>query len=265
MSQPPRPELQPLLEDPARTAILTDIDGTLAPIVDDPAAATVPAQTRSALEALAERFALIGCISGRRAAEARDLVGLAGIAYAGNHGLEVLRPGSDEIEFDPAVAGRAEAARDFLSGVDREELARRGLRVEDKGPIQALHWRGAPNEEAAEAQASELATAAGAGGEIEPRWGRKVLELRPAGGGDKGHAVENLLGDRVDAAVYAGDDLTDIDAFERLHELAAAGRLRVALCVGVVSPEAPPGLAEAADITVDGPAGWLDILAELAF
>jgi trehalose 6-phosphate phosphatase len=259
------PELQPLLEDPGRAAILTDIDGTLAPIVDDPAAAAVPAQTRSALEALAGRFALVGCISGRRAAEARELVGIDGIAYAGNHGLEILRPGETEISFDPGVAGREEAAVDFLAEIDRDELARHGLRVEDKGPIQALHWRGAPNEEAAERQAEELAESAERDGDIEPRWGRKVLELRPAGGGDKGHAIANLVGGEIDAAVYAGDDRTDIDAFVRLREMADTGELKSALCVGVVSPEAPPGLADASDITVDGPGGWLDILAELAF
>ncbi|HEX7293528.1 MAG TPA: hypothetical protein VF259_03195, partial [Solirubrobacterales bacterium] len=65
-------------------------------------------------------------------------------------------------------------------------------------------------------------------------------------------------------AAYAGDDRTDLDAFRGLRELRAEGELRTALCVGVVSPEAPAALAAESDLTVDGPAGWLAILRSLA-
>ncbi len=85
--------LAPLRADPSRTAILTDVDGTLAPIVERPEQAAVPEAAPSALAELSERFGLVGCISGRRAKEARRLVGVDGIAYAGNHGLELLLPG----------------------------------------------------------------------------------------------------------------------------------------------------------------------------
>ncbi len=70
--------------------------------------------------------------------------------------------------------------------------------------------------------------------------------------------------DGVSGAIYAGDDRTDLDAFRRLRELCEEGQLERAVCVGVVSPEAPPGLAEESDIAVDGPEGWLELLAELA-
>ena len=103
-------------------------------------------------------------------------------------------------------------------------LAASGLRREDKGPIQTLHWRGAEDERAAEARARELAAEAGRA-ELEPRWGRKVLELRPLGGGGKDSAVAALLaGTEIDAAVYAGDDRTDLDACRRLRELREEGR-----------------------------------------
>ena len=131
---------------------------------------------------------------------------------------------------------------------------------DSKGPIQALHWRGAGNEAAAEARAHEIAAAAGQAG-LEPRWGRKVLELRPLGGGGKDGAVASLLADeRLDRAIYAGDDRTDLDAFRRLRELRETGELAAAVCVGVVSPEAPPELPEDADLVVDGPDGWLAVL-----
>ena len=256
--------IAPLLADPAAAAVLTDIDGTLAPIVQDPAQAAVPDGARAALAELSGRFAVVGCISGRRANDARELVGVDGIAYAGNHGLELLLPGEEEPRLDPSLRDRESAAADFLASVDADGLSTVGLRAEDKGPIQALHWRGADDESGAESRAREIAIAAGREG-LETRWGRKVLELRPAGGGGKEAAVGAMLAEGgIKAAIYGGDDRTDVDAFERLHEMRDQGRLEAAACVGILSPEAPSELAEQADLTVDGPAGWLTILRALA-
>ncbi len=252
-----------LRADPAHTAILTDVDGTLAPIVERPEEAAVPARARELLTALSGRFGLVGCVSGRQALEARRLVGVEGIAYAGNHGFELLLPGTGEPALDPAIAGRERQAGEFLAGLDRDP-GEDGLRREDKGPIQALHWRGADDERAADARAHEIAAAAGRAG-LEARWGRKVLELRPVGGGGKDAAVAALLsGAGVEAAAYAGDDRTDLDACRRLRELRAEGQLRTTACVGVLSPEGPPELVEESDLTVDGPDGWIEMLAELA-
>jgi trehalose 6-phosphate phosphatase len=256
--------LAPLRADPGRTAILTDVDGTLAPIVERAEEAAVPAAAREALIALSERYGMVGCISGRQALEARRLVGLDGISYAGNHGLELLLPGDAEPRPDPSLGGREREAAEFVAALDGELLGSSGLRLEDKGPIQALHWRGADDEAAAENRAHELAIAAGKAG-LEPRWGRKVLELRPLGGGGKDGAVASLLAsDGVDQAVYAGDDRTDLDAFRRLRELRESGELAAAVCVGIVSAEAPAELAEESDVTVEGPPGWLGVLEWLA-
>lgn len=256
--------LEPLRADPRRAAVLTDVDGTLAPIAERAEEAAVPAAAREVLARLSERCGLVGCISGRQAVEARRLVGLDGIAYAGNHGLELLLPGDEAPRLDPSVAEEERGAAQFLAGVDGDALRAAGLRPEDKGPIQALHWRGAEDEAAAEARAHEIAIEAGQAG-LEPRWGRKVLELRPVGGGGKDAAVAALLAtDGVDRAVYAGDDRTDLDAFRRLRELRTSGQLLAAVCVGIVSPEAPPELPEDSDLIVDGPEGWLRILEWLA-
>jgi trehalose 6-phosphate phosphatase len=256
--------LAPLRGNPALSAILTDVDGTLAPIVERPEQAGVPARATELLEALSEHFGLVGCVSGRQAPEARRLVGAEGIAYAGNHGLELLLPGEKEPRLDPSLQGREESAAQFVAGLGDEALAAAELRLEDKGAIQALHWRGAGDERAAEARAHEIAADAGRAG-LEPRWGRKVLELRPVGGGGKDAAVAALLGaEGLTAAVYAGDDRTDLDAFRRLGELRDAGELDHAVCVGISSAEAPPELAEEADLLVEGPSGWLKVLESLA-
>jgi trehalose 6-phosphate phosphatase len=253
-----------LRDEPARAAILTDVDGTLAPIVARPEEAAVPARTGDLLARLSERYALVGCISGRRAEEARRLVGVEGIAYAGNHGLELLPPGVEDPSLDRSLQGREREAATFVSELDPEALTEGELRLEDKGPIQTLHWRGAEDEKSAEARAHEIAAAAGRAG-LEPHWGRKVLELRPVGGGGKDSAVAALLAiDGVSAAVYAGDDRTDLDAFRRLRELREGGELEAAVCVGVVSAEGPAELIEEADLRVDGPPGWLALLEALA-
>ena len=254
----------PLREEPARAAVLTDVDGTLAPIADRAEEAAVPAAAREALAALSGEYGLVGAVSGRQAEEARRLVGLDQLAYAGNHGLELLLPGEDSVRPDPSLAGRERDAAGFVAGRDTAELAAAGLRLEDKGAIQALHWRGAEDEAEAEARAHEIAIEAGQAG-LEPHWGRKVLELRPVGGGGKGAAVASLLAsDGIDRVVYAGDDRTDLDAFRRLEELRRGGELVAAVRVGVLSPEGPQELTEESDLEVGGPSGWLAILEWLA-
>jgi len=255
--------LEPLRADPRRAALLFDVDGTLAPIVADPASATVPKATAEVLARLADRYLLVACITGRPAAAARRMVGLEQLTYAGNHGLELLEPGAGRPVPDPELAGRAAAAADFVAGLDRAGLAEDGLTLEDKGPIQALHWRRAPDRARAESAAQEVGEAAQAAGLI-PHGGRLVLELRPLATIDKGVATRRLVtraGAR--AAMFAGDDRTDLDAFAALRELHREGALAHAACVGVSSAEAPAELEREADLLVDGPGELRDLLGAL--
>ena len=256
--------IAPLREQPESTAVLCDVDGTLAPIVGDPASAAVPEETREALRMLARRYALVACVSGRRAVEARRLVGVDELAYAGNHGLELLAPRANEAIIDPAVTERVQAARDFVRELEGAALSGAGLRLEDKGPIQALHWRGAADEETAERRASEIAAAARKAG-LEPRWGRRVLEIRPLSGIDKGTAVKRLLSAQpIERALFAGDDRTDLDAFRALRSLVAAGSLAGAVCIGIGSAEAPAELSQQVDAVVGGTEEFLGVLRALA-
>jgi trehalose 6-phosphate phosphatase len=256
--------LDPLRERPGETALLTDVDGTIAPVVLRPEDAAVLPDARALLERLADRYALVACISGRQALDARRLVGVDGITYAGNHGLEVLLPNESEPRPDPSLDGHERDARRFVESLDHAELESLGLRVEDKGVIQALHWRGSPTESAAEARAHEVAADAEWRG-LGARWGRKVLEIRPPVQLGKGEAIEHLLQGRgVKNAMYAGDDHTDIDAFRALRGLHDAGTLDVVVCVGVNSVEAPPALAEEADLVVNDPEAFVELLAGLA-
>ncbi|MGA8219173.1 MAG: trehalose-phosphatase [Solirubrobacterales bacterium] len=254
--------LLPLRRDPAHSAVLTDVDGTIAPIVHDPVDAAVPERTRDLLRALAERYALVGCLSGRRALEARRIVGLDELAYSGNHGFELLLPG-EEVRPDPSLDGHEEDAPKFVQSLDRSELERVGIRIEDKGAIVALHWRGAENEGAAESLAREIASEAELK-ELIPHRGRKVLEIRPNVPISKGMAVAALIPARpVHAALYGGDDRTDVDAFTALRTLREDGKLGATACIAVASEESPPEVSRAADLTVDGPEGFLRVLEAL--
>jgi trehalose 6-phosphate phosphatase len=234
-------ELAPLAAAPERSAIVLDVDGTLAPIVGRPELAAVPEATRAELRRLAGRYLLVACVSGRAGEDARRLVGVEGIDYVGNHGLE-LDPRAEEL------AGEIARFRDAVS-----------LPVEDKRLSLSYHYREAPDEREAVARLEEVAARAGAAG-LDARWGRKVLEVRPRVRADKGTAVRALL-ERSGArrGLYAGDDTTDLDAFAGLR---AAG-LEHAVCVAVASEEGPAALREAADVVVAGPEETADLLRQL--
>ena len=231
--------LAALRETRREAAILLDIDGTLAPIAARPQDAAVPDAAKAELVRLADRFALVACISGRTGAEARRLVGVDGIRYVGAHGLEL----------EPDAARWSERIHSFAETVDWP--------AEDKGLSVAFHYRQADDEEAALEYLEDVADRARGAG-LRARFGRKVLELLPPVEADKGTAVRRLLSESgLDRALYAGDDTTDLDAFHALTGLAVAVR------VAVSSDEAPQELVQEADVVVSDPAALLGLLQDL--
>jgi trehalose 6-phosphate phosphatase len=256
--------IAPLRADPSRSAVLLDIDGVLAPIVRHADDAHVPEPTRVPLIAVARRYGLVACVSGRQATTARRIVSLGSITYVGNHGAEMLRGGRTTVELDPEVAEWAPRIREFADGAWSDQLRRLRVRAEDKDVIRAFHWRGAPDEEAAETAVREIARQAEDAG-LVTHWGRKVLEIRPPVELNKGRGVRRLIEEAsLDAAAYVGDDTTDLDAFAALRALVDEKQLKHALCVGVTSDETPPELEAQADLLVDGPLGVRTLLAALA-
>jgi trehalose 6-phosphate phosphatase len=255
--------LEPLRRDPERSAVLLDVDGVLAPIVAQPDDAHMPETTRRPLIDVARRYGTVACVSGRRASDARRIVSLGSIAYLGNHGSEVLRPGAIAPELDRELQAWTRRVQGFMREAYDEELKRLRVRLEDKEAIAALHWRGVPDEEAAERAIRAVAERAEAAG-YKAHWGRKVVEIRPPVRIDKGAGIVGLLRDSDHvAAVYVGDDMTDVDAFRGLGELVEMGRLGTAVRVGVRSDEGPAALEEAADAMVDGTNGVRELLRTL--
>jgi trehalose 6-phosphate phosphatase len=255
--------LDPITADPSRSALFFDVDGTLSPIVERAQDATVPKETALLLARLSRRYARVACISGRAAADVRRLVGVGGIEYSGLHGAELLLPESTEARVMPDFARFMPEVHAFARERDTPELRALRVRIEDKGPIVSFHWRGAPDEEAAHSRVKKIAAEAVAEG-LWTHWGRKVLEIRPPVPIGKDRAVRELVERApVSVALYAGDDLTDLDAFAALSEMVQAGELDDAVTVGVRSEEGPREIAEQARLVVDGIRGMQAVLAEL--
>ena len=256
-------QLQPLRDAPERSAVLLDVDGVLAPIVQQPDDAHMPETTRRPLIEVARRYSVVACVSGRRASDARRIVALGSIAYLGSHGSEVLRPGAIAPELDRELQAWTRRVQAFAHDAYGEKLRRLRVRLEDKEAIAAFHWRGVPDEEDALAAVEDIAEAAEKAGFV-PHWGRKVLEIRPPVRIDKGAGIVGLLRDTdLAAAVYVGDDVTDLDAFRGLTELVGMGAVGTAVRVGVRSDETPPALEQESDLLVDGPAGVRGVLEAL--
>src|SRR5215212_7976458 len=221
-------------EAPGSAAILTDIDGTLAPIVPTPDMSEVPAELKELLRRLSERYLLVAGISGRKTEDALDLVGLTDVVYFGNHGFEILRDG--EVEVTPDALPYQEKVQE-LEERAREELGPLGAFVEDKGITASVHYRNAPP---------------------------GVGEARPPIRADKGTAVRTLVEEyRPERAMFIGDDTTDLDAFRELVILREEGALKEILRVGVASEEGPPEITSEADVVVHGVDGVGQVLRAL--
>jgi trehalose 6-phosphate phosphatase len=232
-------ELDRLRAAPELAAVLLDIDGTLAPIVDRPEDSAVPEETRVVLRGLVERYGLVGAVTGRPGSLGRRLVAVDGIDVVGSHGLE-LADGADD--------WRARLQR-FRQTVDWP--------VEDKGLGLSYHYRLHEDPDAARSYLEGVAERARAAG-LRARFGRMVLEVIPPLDAHKGTAVRALLARAgLTRALFAGDDTTDLDAFGAVEEL------EVGVKVAVASSEAPAELLTRADVVVPGPAGLVDLLRTL--
>ena len=253
--------LAALVRAPGRALIALDFDGTLSPIVSDPAAAHAHPGAVPALQRLAPLAGTLAVITGRPALAAAELGGLdrvPGLIVLGQYGRQRWEGG--KLTSPPAPPGVA-AARQELPGVLAAAGAPEGTWTEDKDDALAVHTRPAADPEQAlellREPLSELADRTGLA--VQP--GRMVIELRPPGG-DKGAALKDLRAERDSLAVmYCGDDLGDRPAFQAVAELRAGGIPGLTVCSG---SDEVAALAELADLVVDGPDGVVALLGSLA-
>jgi trehalose 6-phosphate phosphatase len=251
-------DIEPLLPLLQRRplGVMSDVDGTLSPLVARPEEARVPESTREVLRELMGKGVRVAAITGRSLAVARAMVGVEGVAYAADHGMTLWIEGRRESA--PGLAeyeALARAAEGELAG-----LSNVGVQIENKGALLGLHYRNADEPERAREAILARIGRSEAAGRFEVREGRMVVELRPRLVGDKGTALE-ALAERLGLAaiVCLGDDVTDIDMFRAARGLAAVE----ASSVAVASGEASAGVVEAADYALAGEGGVEWLLREL--
>lgn len=228
--------------------ILLDFDGSLAPIVARPDVAAATAGAHEVLERLAQRYRLVAVISGRTSDDLTERLGtIGGLTLVGLYGMQDAAP---------------ELATAVLPRVERVAATVAQVWVEDKGASIAVHYRAAPDPVAARrALVGELDAVASESGLVLVE-GKMVLELVPRDRPMKGGAVERLVGEHaLEAVLFAGDDVADLDAFAALDRLAISGC--IAVKVAVRGAETPKELVAGADLTVDGPGGLVELLERL--
>jgi len=211
--------------DASHILLLSDYDGTLTPIVGRPDEAVLSPEVREILGALAVKPGFsAGIISGRSLAEIKDMVGIEGIYYAGNHGLEIEGPGIKLVS--PAAEAAQAEIKELVGQLSAKLGDIEGVIIEDKGLSLSVHYRLV--EPGGEERVAEIFTQVTSPwlheGKVRVTSGKKVWEVRPPIDWHKGKAVETI-GQEIKAllnleqplTIYLGDDTTDEDAFRVVH------------------------------------------------
>jgi trehalose 6-phosphate phosphatase len=229
-----------------RAGILLDFDGTLSDIVLRPELARAHEGVEHELARLAATYAVVAAISGRPTDDLERLIGVPGVRCVGLYGLEEASAIGVEI----------------LRAVETLASSFPGAWVERKGATATVHVREAPDPDAATAELAGPLRELAAGHGLEIIHGKRALEVVPAGNARKGGAVERIVGEHgLAAALYAGDDVADAEAFAALDALEEAGG--TAIRVAVLGAETPEALVAGSDLSVDGPAGLVELLRTL--
>jgi trehalose 6-phosphate phosphatase len=242
--------LKPIVDLP-RLGLISDMDGTLSPIVDVPADARPTPRNRELLRALQTQLPIVALVSGRAAADLQQRVNLPGLIYIGNHGLErwqddrvITAP--EALQFRPQLESALDEIRSHLIP---------DMRIEDKGATLSVHYRQTADPESAARDFQPLLDSLAARHNLRLYQGRMVFELRPPIEMHKGTAFRQLVTEyQLDAALYLGDDTTDVDALRMAQQL-RQDQSCYALGIAVESPDMPPAVGQNADLSVQGVSG----------
>jgi trehalose-phosphatase len=258
MSQPlfdARDEVAARIRLAPRCLLCLDFDGTLAEFVGDPADARMSPEMDRALRSVTQRDSLtLAIVSGRDRADLERRVGLGGVIYAGNHGLDIAGPGLEFLE--PMAVARVDKMHELAEVLSGRLQGVRNAIVEDKGLTISVHYRMVDECDREELRRIVHATLASADHPYVLVAGDKVHEIRPRVAWNKGSAVvwiREHLGEPAPLPIYVGDDATDEDAFAALREQGISVKVRT-------------GSETAARYTLDGPiqvCGFLEWIDDL--
>lgn len=238
-------ELLKALDKP-RMGLITDVDGTISPIVDVPDEARVTSRNLELLAALKSQLTLTAVISGRSADDVYQRVGLPELTYIGNHGMEQWQNG--KVIVSPTAARYREALLAATPEIKRSLVP--DMWFEDKGATLSVHYRQTSKpEKVARELAPAMQSIAKKHG-LHLTQGRMVFEFRPPVAIDKGTAFKELVKThQLDAAFYLGDDTTDVAVFLTIRQLRESGQC-TAYGLGVVSQGTPQVVITEADYLV---------------
>lgn len=238
-------ELSSWVDEAAGVLLGLDFDGTLAPIVDDPTASTLSPSVRVVLEKFASAPSVApAVVSGRKRDDLMQRVDVDGVAYAGNHGLELSCGGVETVH--PEAASQQSTVGRLCETISERVEDVPGCTVENKGITATVHFRRAPDD-AVPFVVSAVEDAVSTVDSVELTEGKQIRELRPSVEWDKGEAMRLLSAETPSdwRSIYIGDDTTDEDAFRAINP--------DGLTIRVTDSDADPrGVDTAAQYRLDG-------------
>ncbi|MDD3985920.1 MAG: trehalose-phosphatase [Methanobacterium sp.] len=202
-----------------KTSILIDIDGTISEISPTPEKAVVTSSMRKQLIKLKKKYQMVAVISGRSVKDAMTMVGVDGLLYIGNHGMEYFNNG--KITIDSEAQKYLDPIKNISKKLKNSELSQiKGLIFEDKGICFSIHYRECESQKNAHQKILEIINKYIDKNKLKIMEGRKIVEIKPLLSKDKGFIVEKIIKDNhLHSVMYLGDDITDFDAFTKLQEL----------------------------------------------
>ena len=209
-----------------KTAVITDIDGTISKIVLDPYEAIITQIMRATLKKLVNKFQLVGIVTGRNVKNAKEMLEVNGLLYIGSHGLEYLM--DDEIHIEPEVKEYLPLIQKIAQNIQNEEdlYNIKNILFQEKGLCFTVHYRKCEDPEETHRKILEVINEMEGIEKFKITEGRKVVEIRPKSGHDKGTILEKLIFENeIEKIIYLGDDVTDVDAFNKLKELKENGNV----------------------------------------
>jgi trehalose-phosphatase len=227
-----------------RFGLFSDFDGTLCSFVPYPHTPAMTPRMRELLAAFTERLPVVGIISGRTAIDLRNLVNLPNVQYSGNHGLEFLR-GDELVVHDAARPYEAQLA---AFARDLGEPAIPGVRYYLKRTTMSISYRAAEQREQTRQQLLERLEQVNMSYGLALSEGHTLWEVKPPIAFNKGTALAAFIDEfHLDAAIFLGDDYTDISALEMMRKLRDSGQIK-GLAVAVQGEWNVPAVRQAADV-----------------
>ncbi len=229
--------------------LITDVDGTISRTAPTPKQAKVSPLCRQYLSILCHHLALVAAVSGRPAVEVKNMIGIDGMVYVGNHGMERWKEGHSE--YTREAQTYSEAIKDAIEALN-PLLSMKGIYIENKGITATIHYRLCPEPQSAKKQILTVIENSPQLKKLRIVQERMAIDLLPPIEVNKGTAILDLLKEyNLKSGIYLGDDFTDIDAFRAIHAASRDSNFH-GFAIGVISQEMPPRLTAEVDFTLNG-------------